>query len=168
MTGFPVTADNSIKSHRRAISAFLLLFALPILLSVINITFAENWKIHFFPAAVILAAIIFGPAGGIVAGISGSLYTALFLGNPYVIVGNALFGAMAALFYKKTGKIVLSTLLAYLIQLPWLVLTDYYLAHMTADFIARLVIVLLLGNIFWATLIQKGIKPLRNFCEQTV
>jgi len=58
--------------------------------------------------------------------------------------------------------------LAYLIQLPWLVLTDYYLAHMTADFIARLVIVLLLGNIFWATLIQMGIKPLRNFCEQTV
>lgn len=162
MADFSVKTESNIKTYRKAISAFFLLLALPVLLSVINITFAESWKIHFFPAAVILAAIIFGAAGGIVAGISGSLYTALFLGNPYVIVGNALFGAMCALFYKKTGKIVLAALLAYLIQLPWLVLTDYYLVGLPADFIARLVVVLLLGNILWSVLIHLNIKPLKN------
>jgi hypothetical protein len=138
------------------------LILLPLSLSLINITFAESWKIHFFPAAVILAAVIFGLPGGIIAGISGSLYTALFLGNPYVIVGNALFGAMAALFYKKTGKIVLAAFLAYLFQLPWLILTDYYLVNLSADFITRLVVVLLLGNIFWAALIQLNIVPLKK------
>ncbi|HPD56582.1 MAG TPA: hypothetical protein P5294_01435 [Smithellaceae bacterium] len=162
MADFSVKTESGINTYRKAISAFVLLFALPILLSVINITFAESWKIHFFPAAVILAAVILGLPGGIVAGISGSLYTALFLGNPYVLVGNALFGAMAALFYKKTGKVILSVLLAYMIQLPWLILTDYYLAGLSADFIARLVVVLLLGNVLWAALIQANIVPLRK------
>ena len=162
MADFPVKTESSVKTYRKAASVFFLLFALPCLLSVINITFAESWKIHFFPAAVILAAVIFGPTGGVAAGVSGSLYTALFLGNPYVIVGNALFGAMTALFYKKTGKLVLAALLAYLVQLPWLILTDYYLVNLSANFITRLVVVQLLGNILWAALIQLNIRPLKK------
>jgi uncharacterized membrane protein len=162
MTNYPTIAESNIKFYRKAVSIFLLLALLPCLLSLINITFAGSWKIHFFPAAIILAAIAFGPIGGIIAGISGSLYTALFLGNPYIIVGNALFGLLAAIFYKKTDKIVLSVLLAYLCELPWLILTDYYLAHLSADFIAKLVVVLLLGNLLWATLIQLGIKPIKK------
>ena len=162
MFDFTIAVQRKAKDFRKAISAFVLLFALPVLLSVINITFAESWKIHFFPAAIILAAVIFGLPGGIIAGISGSLYTALFLGNPYVIVGNALFGAICALLYIKTGKIVLSVFLAYLIQLPWLILTDYYLVNLSADFITRLVVVLLLGNFLWATLIYLNIRPLKK------
>mgnify|MGYP000972602845 CR=1 FL=1 len=68
----------------------------------------------------------------------------------------------AKAFYKKTGKVILSVLLAYMIQLPWLILTDYYLAGLSADFIARLVVVLLLGNVLWAALIQANIVPLRK------
>lgn len=162
MFDIPTFIQSNAKYYRKAISIFFVLILLPLSLSLINITFAESWKIHFFPAAVILAAVIFGLPGGIIAGISGSLYTALFLGNPYVIVGNALFGAMAALFYKKTGKIVLAAFLAYLFQLPWLILTDYYLVNLSADFITRLVVVLLLGNIFWAALIQLNIVPLKK------
>lgn len=162
MFDIPTFIQSNAKYYRKAISIFFVLILLPLSLSLINITFAESWKIHFFPAAVILAAVIFGLPGGIIAGISGSLYTALFLGNPYIIVGNALFGAMAALFYKKTGKIVLAAFLAYLFQLPWLILTDYYLVNLSADFITRLVVVLLLGNIFWAALIQLNIVPLKK------
>ena len=158
----PTVIQSNAKYYRKAISIFFLLILLPLSLSLINITFAESWKIHFFPAALILAAVIFGLPGGIIAGISGSLYTALFLGNPYVIVGNALFGAMCALLYIKTGKIVLSVFLAYLIQLPWLILTDYYLVNLSADFIARLVVVLLLGNLLWSTLIYLNIRPLKK------
>ncbi len=158
----PTVIQSNAKYYRKAISIFFVLILLPLSLSLINITFAESWKIHFFPAAVILAAIVFGPMGGVIAGISGSLFTALFLGNPYIIVGNALFGLLTAIFYRKTGKIVFSVLLAYLCELPWLILTDYYLAHLTADFIAKLVIVLLLGNLLWAAIIELSIKPIRK------
>jgi hypothetical protein len=162
MTNFSLTAENGVKSYYKAISAFSLLVLLPFLLSLINITFAESWKIHFFPAAIILAAIVFGAIGGIIAGISGSLYSALFLGNPYILVGNALFGLLIAVFYKKSNKIVPSVLLAYLCELPWLILTDYYLVHLPAVFVAKLVVVLLLANILWAVLINISIKQIRK------
>lgn len=165
MTNFSLTAESGVKSYHKAISVFSLLVLLPFLLSLINITFAESWKIHFFPAAIILAAIVFGATGGIIAGISGSLYSALFLGNPYILVGNALFGLLIAVFYKKSNKIVPSVMLAYLCELPWLILTDYYLVHLPAVFIAKLVVVLLLANILWALLIHLSIKPIRKLFE---
>jgi len=162
MINFSLTAENGTKSYRKAISAFSLLVLLPLLLSLINITFAENWKIHFFPAAIILAAIVFGATGGIIAGISGSLYSALFLGNPYILVGNALFGLLLAVFYKKSNKIVPSVLLAYLCELPWLILTDYYRVRLPLIFIAQLVVVLFLANVLWAVLINMGLKQIRK------
>ncbi|PKN10508.1 MAG: hypothetical protein CVU72_00985, partial [Deltaproteobacteria bacterium HGW-Deltaproteobacteria-7] len=83
----------------RAAQIAALLIVLPFLLSLININFAQSWKLHFFPAAVILAAMVFGAGGGVVAGISGSLYSAVILGNPYLILGNALFGLLTGVFY---------------------------------------------------------------------
>jgi hypothetical protein len=162
MTNISLTAESGIKSYRKAISVFSLLVLLPFLLSLINITFAESWKIHFFPAAIILAAIVFGATGGITAGSFGSLYSALFLGNPYLLVGNALFGLLIAVFYKKSNKIIPSVFLAYLCELPWLILTDYYLVHLPAVFIAKLVVVLFLANILWALLINISIKQIRK------
>jgi hypothetical protein len=162
MVNFPLTSQNNVTVYRSAVSVFTLLVLLPCVLSLINITFAQSWKLHFFPAAIILAAVFYGAGGGIIAGISGSLYTALFLGNPYVIVGNALFGLLIALFYKKNGNIILSVLLAYACQLPWLILTDYYFVHLSSDFIAKLVVVLLLANILWAVLISISIKHIRK------
>jgi len=162
MTNISLAAENSVKSYRKAISFFSLVVLLPFLLSLINITFAENWKIHFFPAAIILAAIVFGATGGIIAGISGSLYSALFLGNPYILVGNALFGLLIAVFYKKNDKIVPSVLLAYLCELPWLILTDYYLVHLSSTFIAKLILVLFLANVLWAVLINISMKQIRK------
>ena len=162
MANYPLTSQNNVTIYRSAVSVFTLLVLLPCLLSLINIPFAQNWKLHFFPAAIILAAIVYGVPGGIVAGISGSLYTALFLGNPYVIAGNALFGLLAALFYKKNINLILCAVLAYACQLPWLILTDYYLVHLPADFIVRLVVILLLANILWAVLISISIKHIRK------
>jgi hypothetical protein len=162
MTNFPLTAQSNVMFYRKAVSVFTLLVLLPCLLSLINITFAQSWKFHFFPAAIILAAVFYGATGGIVAGISGSLYSALFLGNPYIIVGNALLGLLIAVFYKKNDNLILCVLLAYACELPWLILTDYYFVHLSSDFIAKLVVVLLLANIFWAVLIQISIKHIRK------
>jgi hypothetical protein len=162
MANFPLTAQSNVALYRKAASVFAFLVLLPCLLSLINITFAQSWKLHLFPAAIILAAVFYGAKGGVVAGISGSLYSALFLGNPYIIVGNALFGLLTALFYKKNKNIILCVLLAYACELPWLILTDYYFVHLSSDFIAKLVVVLLLANILWAVLISISIKHIRR------
>lgn len=157
-----LTTTNTITSFLRIAQIATLLIVLPFLLSLININFAQSWKLHFFPAAVILAAIVFGAKGGLVAGLSGSLYSAILLGNPYLIIGNALFGLLTGVFYRKNGKIVPAVLMAYACELPWLIWSDYYLAHLSADFIARLVMVLLLSNLLWASLINMGIVPVKK------
>jgi hypothetical protein len=158
-----LTAAKSVDFYRRVAIAFILLVVLPFILSLINLTFAQSWKVHFFPAAIILAALIFGAAGGLVAGVAGSLYSALLIGNPYMIVGNALFGLLTGIFYKKTNKIILSVGLAFICELPWLIVTDYYFVRLPAEFIVKLIVVLLLANIFWAALIHLMNKPLRKF-----
>ena len=158
----PSAAADNARSYSKIMGAFGLLVLLPCLASLININFAQDWKIHFFPAAIILASVFYGAGGGLVAGLSGSLYSALFLGNPYLLVGNALLGLLTGVFYKRTGKIIPSVLLAFACQLPWLILSDYYLVHLPAVFIARLVVVLCLTNILWAALIHWSIKPLRK------
>ena len=155
-------AANGVKLYRRTAIAFILLVFLPFMLSLINLSFAQNWKVHFFPAAIILAALIFGAAGGFIAGVAGSLYFAVLLGNPYLIVGNALFGLLTGIFYKQNDKIILSVVLAFICELPWLIMTDYYFVRLPAEFIAKLVIVLFLANVLWAALIHLINKPLRN------
>jgi hypothetical protein len=155
-------ATSNVKLSGKVISALAVLVLLPCLLSLININFAASWKIHFFPAAIILASVFYGAGGGLVAGVSGSLYSALFLGNPYLLVGNAILGLLTGVFYKRSGKIIPSVILAFACQLPWLILTDYYFVGLPAIFITRLVIVLFLTNILWAALISLSIKPLRK------
>ncbi len=162
MTNSSLVATN-VKPYRRAVLAFGLLVVLPCLLSLINVTFTQSWKVHFFPAAIFLAAISFGPTGGLFAGVAGSIYSAVFLGNPYLIVGNAILGLMTGVIFAKTSKIVPSVLLAFACQLPWLILSDYYLVGLSAEFIAKLVLVLFLGNLLWALLIAFGMKPIKKY-----
>lgn len=154
---------TEIKSHRRVAQAFGLLVLLPSFLSLINVTFAQSWKIHFFPAAIFLSAVSFGPIGGLIAGVTGSLYSAIFLGNPYLMVGNALLGVMTGVFFRKTGKMIPSVMLAFACQLPWLVVSDYYFMHLPTEFIAKLAVVLLLGNLLWALLIHLNMKPIKKY-----
>lgn len=73
------TAVKDIKLYRRFAVAMSLLVIFPFALSMINLTFAQSWKVHFSPAAIILASLIFGAAGGFVAGIAGSLFRRSYL-----------------------------------------------------------------------------------------
>ncbi len=159
----PSLTITSVKPYRRAALAIVLLVLLPCLLSLVNVSFAQNWKIHFFPAAIFLAAVSFGPAGGLIAGVTGSFYSALWLGNPYLMAGNAILGLMTGLFFRKTSSIIPSVLLAYACQLPWLIASDYFFVGLPAAFIARLAVVLLLGNFLWALLIHLGMKPIQKY-----
>lgn len=163
MTDPSVTITTGVRSYRRAALAFGLLILLPVALSMINVTFAQSWKVHFFPAAIFLAALPFGPVGGLIAGITGSLYSALMLGNPYLIVGNVILGVMTGVFIRKSFNIIPAVLLAYACQLPWLIVSDYFFLGLSAEFIARLVVVLFLGNLLWALLIALTMKPIKKY-----
>ncbi|KFO66388.1 hypothetical protein ER57_17790 [Smithella sp. SCADC] len=52
-------------------------------------------------------------------------------------------------------NVVAAVMLAYLCELPWLILSDYYFVHLPA-------IVLFLTNTLWAALIHLGINPIKK------
>lgn len=150
-----------LKWDVRTISLLSVLIILPNFLGMINISTFYGFKIHFFQAAIFLAAIIYGPIAGLTSGLIGSLYSAIIMHNPYLMIGNAILGLFVGVFAKKIN-IVWTVILAYLIQLPWLILTDLYLVHMPSMVISKLIQALALSNIFWAIIVILTIKPLKK------
>jgi len=134
----------------KTVSLFIFLLALPNILGMINVTAPWGFKIHFFQVAVFMAALIYGPYGGMFSGLVGSIYSAFIMHNPYIAIGNAILGFFVGFFVRYGLHTVLAVLLAFLIQIPWLVLTDYYLVHLPMTFIIPLISALLISNIIWA------------------
>jgi uncharacterized membrane protein len=154
---------NTVPWNRRSVVALALLTALPNLLGMINIVTPWGFQWHCFQIAVFFAASLFGPVGGLLSGLAGSLVPALITGNPYIIVGNALLGAVAGLLLKRGIATVPAIWLAYAVQLLWLIATDYYLVGLPAPFIKALVIGLFISNTVWALVAQFGTEPLRRW-----
>ena len=157
------TLTQPIPWNRRTIFTLLLLTALPNLLGMINIATPWGFKWHCFQVAVFFAASLFGPVGGLLSGFAGSLVPALITGNPYIIVGNALLGGVAGLLLKRGIATVPAIWIAYALQLPWLIATDYFLVGLPAPFIKALVIGLFISNTVWALVAQFGTEPLRRW-----
>jgi uncharacterized membrane protein len=134
----------------KTISLFIVLLALPNLLGMINLSTPFGFRIHFFQLAVFIAAMIYGPMGGMLSGIVGSGYSAIAMSNPYILVGNAILGFFFGLFMRKEFNVFAAVLLAYAIQLPWLVMTDIYLVHMPLPVVEGLVVALLVSDLIWA------------------
>jgi len=109
-------------------------------------------RFHFFQYLIFLAAIIYGPAAGMLSGGLGSLYTAIALKNPYIIVGNIILGGFAGYLMKRKVNAVPAVLLAFAAQVPWLWATDVYLAGMPAAAVNSIVVALLASNIICAYL----------------
>jgi uncharacterized membrane protein len=80
-------------------------------------------SIHFFQLAVFLAAVLAGPWAGFLSGIVGSLYMSVFR-IPFIMGGIALLGACSGLFAKKFRPAT-ACILAWLVQFPYVVATDY-------------------------------------------
>jgi hypothetical protein len=114
-------------------------------------------RIHFFQYLIFLAALIYGPIGGIISASFGSIYTAIALNNPYVIIGNIILGFFFGLFIRLKWGALKSLLTAYAIQLPWLIITDIYFANMPKSAVGAIVIALLISNIIWAFLAKATI-----------
>jgi len=146
----------------RTVSMFIVLLVIPNILGMLNISTSFG-KLHFFQLAIILAALIYGPVGGFMSGITGSIYSGIIMSNPYIIVGNAILGLFAGIFIRYGFKTITAVMLAFLIQLPWLILTDYYLVHLPWTFIKGLIIALFITNALWAYVAHHSYKPMRRF-----
>ncbi|MDD5177811.1 MAG: ECF transporter S component [Candidatus Nanoarchaeia archaeon] len=155
----------NIKWSYKTVSLLLFLIFLPNLLGLINIPTVFGFKIHFFQLAIFIAALLYGPKAGLLSGLIGSLNSAIVMNNPYIIVGNAILGFFFGLFLRKGLKTIYAVLLAFLIQIPWLVLTDYFLLGLSVSFILTLLIALLISNIVWAVIVNYSKKPLMGMVE---
>jgi hypothetical protein len=68
--------------------------------------------------------------------------------NPYILIGNAILGFMAGMFYSRLKKMrvrqiipqVISVLGAYLIQFPYVYVTDVYLMSIPSHVVLMLIL----------------------------
>jgi len=97
-------------------------------------------SIHFMQLPIILTGLAVGSIPGASVGLLGSLVMAFMLptANPYIILGNAILGSLTGFFYSriKNWKVrpvipqLASVIAAYLIQAPYVYVTDVYLVSM--------------------------------------
>jgi len=138
-----------IRWSYKTIAVLLFLAVMPNVLGYFSFSTPFGFNIHLFQYLIFLAALLYGPAGGGISGAAGSIYPAFALHNPYIIIGNMILGIFVGLFSKKTS-IFLAVLAAYAIQLPFLWITDVYLAGMPVNIVQVVVFVLLIENILSA------------------
>jgi len=79
--------------------------------------------LHFFQLAIFLCGILAGPWAGSLGGAVGSLYMSATK-IPFIVGGIAILGGSAGLFTKKVRP-VFAGLLAWLVQAPYTLVTDY-------------------------------------------
>ena len=80
-------------------------------------------SIHFFQLAIFICGILAGPWAGLLSAAVGSLYMGITR-IPFVIGGIAILGACTGLFAKKFRSVT-ACLLAWVVQAPYVILTDY-------------------------------------------
>jgi uncharacterized membrane protein len=127
---------------------FILIF-LPLVLSLIHIPTPCGFHLHFFQIAILLGAYLFGPVGGGIAGAAGSFAATLMMANPYIVVGNVILGAATGLFARQGIRPLFAIWLAFLMQTPWLILSDFWFMGLSLQFIQGLMISLFLSNTLW-------------------
>ncbi len=80
-------------------------------------------EIHFTQLPIFLSGILAGPFAGLLTGAVGGLYMS-FTKIPFVIAGLALLGVSAGFFAKKFRPLF-SGILAWCVQAPYVLVTDY-------------------------------------------
>ncbi|MBD3309878.1 hypothetical protein GF351_01525 [Candidatus Woesearchaeota archaeon] len=140
--------------------SFLAIF--PNLLGMLNIPTVWGFKIHLFQYLIFIAAAVYGPVGGMISGGFGSLFTAMTLGNPYILVGNMILGFAAGFLFRKGLSLILAGFVAWAVHMPYLWLTDVYLAGMPVAVVNRIVIALLICDLVWALAARYTYKPIQR------
>lgn len=93
--------------------------------------------IHLMQLPIILTGLALGPGAGGLVGFIGAAVMAFRLRppNPYILIGNAILGFMTGVLYSRLKKMrgrpiipqVISVLGAYIVQFPYVYVTDVYL-----------------------------------------
>lgn len=82
-------------------------------------------SIHFSQIPIFICGALAGPMYGLIAGVIGGLFMGTIRpGIPFIIVGLAILGLANGLFAKKVRPIF-SGILAWCVQAPYVVMTDY-------------------------------------------
>ena len=107
-------------------------------------------EIHLMQLPIILTGLALGPAAGGLIGFLGAAVMAFRLRppNPYILLGNAILGFFTGLFYLRLKKIkgrpiipqVISVLGAYILQFPYVYVTDVYLMSMPSAIVLTLIL----------------------------
>ncbi len=146
---------------RKSLSLFTFLILLPNLFGLIVLPNVFGFKIHFFQYFIFIAAILFGPFAGAISGIFGSTYVAMAMGNPFILVGNAILGFFTGFLAKKVG-VMKAVAIAYFIQLPWLIFSDIVFAGMPVAIVQNIVISLLFSNLLFGFLALKTFSKIEK------
>ena len=94
-------------------------FAVPIAIG------SYETSIHLTQIPIMLTGILAGPWAGMLTGAVGGLYMSFFR-IPFIILGLAILGAAAGFFSKKFKlRPFFSAILAWVIQAPYVFVTDY-------------------------------------------
>ncbi len=92
--------------------------------------------IHLMQLPIILTGLALGPRAGGLVGVIGAATMAFRLSppNPYILLGNGILGVFTGLFYLRLKKMggrpiipqVISVVGAYVVQSPYVYVTDVY------------------------------------------
>lgn len=164
MLGYKTIFGTEVKLTYKSILLLGFLALFPNILGTIHIVLPFGFRVHLFQILIFLAAIIYGPFGGAISGGFGSVYTAVLLNNPYIIIGNMILGFFVGFFLKKGFSIMPSVLLAYAIQLPWLIATDLFVGMQLAV-VEKVVVALFISNLVWAYVAGKSSKYVKRLVE---
>ena len=94
--GFSNKYGFNVEWNFKTAGMFLLLLALPNVLGMVNISTGLGFSIHLFQIAIFLAAMAYGPFGGLISGGIGAIYSAIMMHNPYIILFNAMLVTLVA------------------------------------------------------------------------
>ena len=151
--------------NHKSITLLAVLVLLPNLLGIINIPTSLGFSIHLFQIAIFLAALIYGPWAGLLSGAVGSAYSAIMMNNPYIIVGNMILGFFVGYFFSKKMHTLIAVGLAFIIQLPWLIVSDHYFIGMPFNLVWMIVLALAVSNTLWGLVAHYTNRPIRNLVK---
>lgn len=154
----------------RALPLIALMAALANVLSLppIALSITPEITVHFSQLPIFIAGILTGPAGGLMTGAVGGLYMS-FAKIPFIVGGLAILGLATGLFGKRMRPF-LAGILAWLVQAPYVVVTDYVWAALFLRrapqaawaFVASIMTVLTIEAIISSALAEVIVRYLRR------
>lgn len=116
--------------------------------------------LHLIQLPIVFAGLAAGPVAGGLVGFFGAFVMAFTLTkpNPYIIGGNVILGFLTGALYSRMRQLssrpvipqVISVVFAYMLQMPYVYVTDVYLMGMPYPVVAGIIGVLLVEDLISA------------------